>query len=59
MIDRNKDIDAGEFGDVVASSNEKFVVAGDAAAKISKLVELGQRGSNGSFDRSDFMVGNS
>ncbi len=42
---------------VVSSGLEEFVVAGDAAAEIAKLVELRKGGSNSCFFCSDFVVG--
>ncbi len=52
----DKHVDTSEFGDVVTSCNEEFG-SGDAAAKVSKLVKLGQGGSNGGFGRRNFMMG--
>ncbi len=57
MEGSNEHVNSSEFWYVVTSGLEEFVVAGDAAAEIAKLVELRKGGSNNCFDCSSFVVG--
>ncbi len=55
----NEDVDAGDFGDVVAGSLKKVVVAGGVATEVAELGELRKGCSNGSLGGGDFVMRNS